>query len=348
MRPSTRTVFLCIAISAATGAATAADPVARLRDLEDGFVRVAKQVSPSVVAIETTVAVRKRDIVPMVGSGVIVDSAGLIVTNDHVIRGADVIHVALSDGSEYEAEVVGRDPRSDLAVIRIPRAGLKPAVMTRLEEVNVGQWALAMGNPFGLASLDGRSSLSYGIVSALGKSLPELEQSGMKYYGNMIQTTAHVNPGNSGGGLFSLDGRLIGINTAIETSSGVSEGVAFAIPITSRTRRIIEQLKAGNEIEYGFLGVTVAQAEAKSIRDLPSELGRAIEVTRIHPDTPAARAQLQENDVIVTYRDIPVKSVAEIVRLIQATPVGDTVDLFLYRDTRPMTVSVTLEKKQGS
>ena len=348
------TIMMLVAV-VGLPAALAVEPesgIADLEAIENAFVALASKVSPAVVAISTKYdrgdrnRGRRDRSPPMVGSGVVISADGLILTNDHVIQASDRIYATLHTGRRYRAQLVARDERSDLSVIRIDAEDLTPVEFGDLSDVRVGQFALAMGNPFGSAK-DGRSSLSYGIVSALGKSLRELEEGDRRYYGNLIQTTADINPGNSSGPLFDIKGRLIGINTAIETRSGVSEGLGYAIPISARTRRIIETLSRGEEVVYGFLGVNIETDE-----DARREVGEAnrwgVVVKHVWPSSPANSAGIREDDLILKYDTEPVRNEDHLVRMVGATPVGECVPLLIYRDQHEIVVQATIARLAGS
>ncbi len=341
VRRVTLLVLAALAVWGLPASAPAESNIADLEAIENAFVALAEKVSPSVVAISTKNAPRSRvRRSPMVGSGVIIAADGLILSNDHVVSSADRIYVTLQSGRRYKAKIVARDERCDLAVIKIDADNLVPAEYGDLSNVKVGQFALAMGNPFGTAK-DGAMSLSYGIVSALGKSLQDLEENGDKYYGNLIQTTADINPGNSGGPLFNIRGQIIGINTAIETSSGVSEGLGYAIPISSRTRRIIDTLAQGDEVKYGFLGVDIKSS--RSARRQVSAANRwGVVVIRVFSKTPADEAGLREDDLILKYDAEPVKNEDHLIRMVGATPVGETVPLTVYRNHKEMVIEAII------
>ena len=338
-----RMPLLILAALAAWGlppSASAESNIADLEAIENAFVALAEKVSPSVVAISTKNRPGRTQRAPMVGSGVIIDANGLILSNDHVISSGDRIYVTLQSGRRYKADIVARDEHSDLAVIKIDAHNLVPVEYGDLSNVKVGQFALAMGNPFGTAK-DGDMSLSYGIVSALGKSLHELEENADKYYGNLIQTTADINPGNSGGPLFNIQGQIIGINTAIETRSGVSEGLGYAIPISSRTRRIIDTLAQGDEVKYGFLGVNI-ESDRSARRQVSAANRWGVVVTHVFPKTPADEAGLREDDLILKYDAEPVKNEDHLIRMVGATPVGETVPLTVYRNHKEMVIEAII------
>lgn len=335
--------------------------VADLRALEKAFTDLAQKVRPSVVAIRTY-RVRNptdRDTpvkLPLsLGSGFVIDATGYIATNRHVIDGADLITVILDNGLHYDATTVKSDVRGDLAVLKIDATDLAPdsdrgLVAVRfgdLANVKVNQWAFACGNPFGLANADGRTSITYGVVSAVGRQmtdrLPGNDQ--VHYYGNLIETSAAINPGSSGGALFNLDGEVIGVVTAIESASGVNEGHGFAIPIDKNIRGILDTLKAGKEVRYGFLGVTVDDVDPPDSRQV-SDSGRhrGAKITSINPaNGPAAAAGLKPGDIIVEFDGTPVEGSDHLVRLVGYTPVGaDVTVTYLRRQVkRKATVKIT-------
>jgi serine protease Do len=234
---------------------------------------------------------------------------------------------------------VSRDEHSDLAVIKIEADNLVPAEYGNLSNVKVGQFALAMGNPFGTAK-DGDMSLSYGIVSALGKSLQELEDHGNKYYGNLIQTTADINPGNSGGPLLNLRGEVIGINTAIASESGGNEGVAFAIPI-NMVKLVAEQLIKYGKLDRGYLGVKLDSTFSSS---RAAELGlshlRGTRISNVTTGSPADRAHLQIDDVILSFNGVPIIDDNHLVNTVGLTGVGKQVPVVVFRDGAPLTLQV--------
>lgn len=336
-------VLLGIALPPPAATAQAAPPdlfdVVDLKKLEQSFVKLADEVRPVVVAIETRRTVDRdanRSVPNSHGSGVIIRSDGRILTNHHVIEDADIIRVTLWHGTRYDARLVQYDPRSDLAVIKIDANDLKVAQFGDIAEVRQGQWAFTVGNPFGLANARGNTSIASGIIEAFGRSLSDLIDSpgNDRFYGDLIQTTASINPGNSGGPLFDLDGRVIGINTAMVSSSGVNEGLGFAIPISTPTRRVIDLLADGEIVRYGFLGVRVQDAKPADARAQGISSGRGAEVFALTGDpeqSPAARAGLQPRDIITEFDGTPVGTRDELVALVGATPVGREVEVTFYR-----------------
>lgn len=337
-----------IAPAAVRAEATLAD----LEAIEKAFVELARQVGPSVVSIETKRESPEEDGPipqrrgPMIGSGVIIDADGLILTNDHVVRAGDRVFVTLDSGRRHEARIVSSDERSDLAVIRIESKGLSPAKMGDLSDVKVGQFALALGNPFG-TSRDGQASLSYGIVSALGRTLRELEDKDRKYYGNLIQTTADINPGNSGGPLFNIRGQLIGINTALETRPDSGDNLGYAIPICERTRKVIATLSLGQKVHYGGLGVQIEDEVALPAGTDGSGDSRGVMVKEVLPDSPALQAGIRKRDRIVRYASELVQSVDHLIRLVGATPVGENVPVVIRRAGEDIVLQATIAPREA-
>lgn len=317
--------------------------LADLKALEQAFVELAERVRPAVVAIRTY---RTRDtqekssrvvLRPLSqGSGFVFDPQGYIATNRHVVDGADVVSIILHDGRQHDATLVQSDVRSDLAVLRIDAADLPAVRLSDEAAVRVNQWVFACGNPFGLANDDGQASITYGVISALGRQMtqrlgadPEKE-----YYGNMIETSAAINPGSSGGPLFNLDGEVIGVVTAIETTTGVNEGHGFAIPFDRNIHRIIETLRNGEVVRYGFLGVSVRDVEtavSKLVVDGQTYRGALLDEVN-GSGTPAGRAGLLKGDIVMEYDGKPVENSDHLVRLVGFTPVGSTVKVVYIRN----------------
>lgn len=326
-----------------------------LKALQRAFTDLADQVRPHVVAIrcyETRKARSNQVKVPISqGSGFIFESDGFIATNNHVIEGSDAISIILANGLRYDAKLVQTDPRSDLAVLKIDETGL-PAVTFDLDKkILVNQWAFACGNPFGLAfDNDGVPTITYGVVSALDRDMTQRlsGDSELHYYGNLIETSATINPGSSGGPLFDIDGNVIGVVTAIETTSGVSEGHGYAIPITRNTLRVLNTLKTGKHVEYGFLGVRVKNVDppvSRRVAKMTDALGAKIERVTIQ-DGPAARAGLRSGDIVIEFDGTPVRDSDHLVRLVQFTPVGHTVPLKFLRQSVKHATTVTLGNRE--
>lgn len=328
--------------------------IADLKALERAFVDLAQEVRPSVVAIRTFYVHQndsrgsKRGGVPISqGSGVIISKDGYIATNRHVLEEpANRFLVILDSGEKFDAKVRQTDIRSDLAVIKIEAENLQPVRWGDLRKVRVSHWTFSVGNPFGMGNHNGNLSVGLGTVTALGRSLTRrlAENTDLQYYGNLIETSSPINPGNSGGPLFNVDGELIGIVTAIETSSGFNEGAGFAIPIDKNTRRILDRLKSGKRVDYGYLGVTIIDNDKPTVRrvvDGRIYWGASIE-SIASADGPAAKAGLKPRDIVVEVDGVPVRDSDHLMRLISFTPAGEnTVLTFMRRGIKRKT-TVTL------
>jgi Do/DeqQ family serine protease len=266
------------------------------------------------------------------GSGVIVDAArGYVLTNNHVIENADEIEVTLADGRTLEATRVGTDPESDVAVIRIPAEDLAALPLADSARLRVGDFVVAVGNPFGLGQ-----TVTGGLVSALGRS-------GLRGLGvqNFIQTDASINPGNSGGALVNLRGELIGINTAIFSPSGGNVGIGFAIP-ANLARDVMRQLLAFGEVKRGTLGLSTQDLDQELATALGVEPGKGAVVTRVAAGSPAAAAGIKPGDVISAIDGKPVRSRADLANLEGLLPVGSTVRVTLLREGATLTVPAAL------
>jgi serine protease Do len=348
-----------------SGALSRSAPSVTLADgLQAGFVGVAEHVRPAVVNLGTIQKARGsrapgpqpgRDDPffqeffkqffgpegpsggsefrrPGLGSGVIFDKRGLVLTNFHVVKGADEITVKLSDKREYRGQLLGTDPKTDLAVIRFqPDHELTVATLGNSEALRVGEWAIAIGNPFGLDQ-----TVTVGVISATGRS-----DVGVATYENFIQTDASINPGNSGGPLLNLKGEVIGINTAIFSQSGGSVGIGFAIPI-NMVKRVVDQLVDKGKVVRGWLGVSLQplSAELADSLGVPGKQGAVVASTM--PGGPAAAAGLQQNDVILAFDKIPVEDYHHFQRLTAETRAGSKVVLQVLRKKKTIELPVTV------
>lgn len=266
------------------------------------------------------------------GSGVIVDATrGLVLTNNHVIERADEVTVTLADGRTLNAEIVGRDPDTDVAVLKVPAENLSALALANTDRLRVGDFVVAIGNPFGLGQ-----TVTSGIVSALGRS-------GLRGLGyqNFIQTDASINPGNSGGALVNLRGELIGINTAIFSPSGGNVGIGFAIP-ANMARNVMNQLLAFGEVKRGSLGVQAQDLDARLSRALGLEEGRGAVVTQVLPESPADRAGLKPGDVITKIADKPIRNADELANTEGLLPINERLELSYLRDGEARTATLTL------
>jgi len=265
------------------------------------------------------------------GSGFIISDSGLIVTNNHVVEGADSVLVRMSDRREFNAEIIGTDPRSDLALLRIEAENLPTLKLATNEELEVGEWVLAIGSPFGLDY-----SVTAGIVSAKGRSLPTENN---ENYVPFIQTDVAINPGNSGGPLFNLKGEVVGVNSQIFTRSGGSIGLSFAIPV-SVVRNVVTQLEEQGKVTRGWLGVTIQDVDKNLAESFGLDRPRGALIAQVAKDGPADDAGLREGDVIVAFdgKDIPTSShLPHVVGLIAP---GSRVSVDIMRDRKQRTIKV--------
>ncbi len=268
------------------------------------------------------------------GSGVIVSEQGFVLTNNHVIEGSDEIQITLHDGRTAKAAIVGSDPESDLAVLQIPMNDLQTIAFGDSDSLRVGDVVLAIGNPFGVGQ-----TVTQGIVSATGRS-----QLGISTFENFIQTDAAINPGNSGGALINAHGELIGINTAIFSRSGGSQGIGFAIP-TSIVRQVMTQIIEHGEAIRGWLGIeiqTLTPELAESF-GLPDTTG--VIIAGVLADGPAARAGLQPGDIVTVIGDVVVSDARTALNLIVKVMPGETIALKGLRNGEPIELEVTASKR---
>lgn len=343
-------MFTLSAAAQSTPSSPPADARAVLRAMEHAFTAVAERVMPSVVNI---VAVPKKG-APMTGeeipeqfreffeefrkrrpdpratgSGVIVDPNGYILTNNHVIENAAEIIVRLSDARKFTAKLIGRDPKTDLAVLKVDApAPLPAAELGDSEALRIGQWAIAIGNPFGLDR-----TVTVGIISATART-----RVGVATYENFIQTDASINPGNSGGPLLNIDGRVIGVNTAIVATG---QGIGFAIPI-NMAREIMAQLISGGRVVRGWLGIT--------IQDVTEELAKGFGVTEregvlvggVMPGGPAEAAGLKAGDIIVEFAGVAIRETPDLQRRVASVTPGKPTDVTVLREGQRTSLRVTI------
>lgn len=270
------------------------------------------------------------------GSGVILSGDGYILTNYHVIEGADKLQVVAS-GGEYEAKVVGTDPSSDLAVIKIEASGLPAVEIGSSSDLVTGEWVMAVGSPFGL-----EQSVSTGIVSAVSRSSSSLYSSESEaIYTNMIQTDAAINPGNSGGALVDKNGKLIGINTLIASTSGSSSGVGFAIPV-DYAMKIAEQIIAGQTPSHAQLGVSLTTVNSSVAARYNLPVSEGAYVTRVTSNSGASKAGIAEGDIITKVGDSKVTSASDLIIAVRSHNPGDTVSVTFNRSGSEQTVDVVL------
>jgi serine protease Do len=269
------------------------------------------------------------------GSGVVIDPKGYIVTNNHVVENATQITVTMSDKREYPAKVVGADPKSDLAVIKIEAQGLPYLKWADYEKLQVGDLVLAVGSPFGLSS-----TVTLGIISALGRG-----NVGIADYEDFIQTDAAINPGNSGGALVNVNGELIGINTAIFSRTGGSEGIGFAIP-SSIALDIVDSLVKTGKVVRGWMGIAIQEitpALAKSFK--LSEQRKGVLISDVNDNGPSAAGGLQRGDVIVGFNDKEIQTVSQLRNIVARTLVGNTVKIKVVRDGKEHVMMVKIGER---
>ena len=263
------------------------------------------------------------------GSGFIIDAAGLVVTNNHVIADADEVNVILNDGSTLKAEVIGRDQKTDLALLKVkPTKPLKAVKFGDSDKLRLGEWVIAIGNPFSLGG-----TVTAGIVSARNRDI----QSGP--YDNYIQTDAAINRGNSGGPLFNLNGEVIGVNTAIISPSGGSIGIGFAVP-SKTVVPVIDQLREFKEVRRGWLGVRIQQVSDEIAESLSVKPARGALVAGIDEKGPAKPAGIEPGDVIVRFDGKDVKEMRDLPKIVADTPVGKDVEVIVIRNGKEEKKSV--------
>jgi serine protease Do len=355
----TAAVFFLIS-QLAQPAAQAADPV---RLVPETFSQVAEQASPAVINIST---VRKatpsnfkspfgpndprkefferffgdrmpRRSVPQhsLGTGFIIDASGLAVTNNHVVENAEEIRVTMSDGKEYEAKVLGRDPKTDLALIQIQtKKNLPYLTLGDPDEVKIGDWVVAIGNPFGL-----EHTVTAGILSARGRVI------GAGPYDDFLQTDASINPGNSGGPLLNMQGQVIGINTAIVAQG---QGIGFAIP-ADMAQNVVAQLKDGGKVVRGWLGVVIQNVTEDLAKSFDLDETKGALVADVANNGPAEKAGIKRGDVIVGFNGQDIESSSQLPSVVARTPVGERVDVEIVRNGKPKTLNVKVgELKEES
>jgi serine protease Do len=269
------------------------------------------------------------------GSGVIVSPDGYILTNNHVVQDADKIRVTLMDKREFTARVIGTDPKTDLALIKI-NAG-KPLPYSTLgdsDKVEVGDWVMAIGNPFGF-----NLTVTAGIVSAKGRALGG-------NYDDFIQTDASINPGNSGGPLFDTQGRVVGINSAIYSSTGNNAGIGFAIPI-DLAKSVMDQLREHGRVIRGWLGVRVQEVTPELAKSFGLPAPEGALVAGVEKDTPASKAGIQRGDIIVKFGGRVLHDEHELPEAVAQAPIGKSVPIEIIRNGKPMTLSATIAKLGG-
>jgi len=277
------------------------------------------------------------------GSGVIISPEGYILTNEHVVSDADEIKVRLADGREFNAEIKGKDARSDLAVIKIKADNLPVAELGESDDLKIGQWVLAIGNPFAFAIEGAEPTVTVGVISALHRDLPVLGRRD-RNYADLIQTDAAINPGNSGGPLVNMKGQVIGINVAIITTTGGYQGLGFAIP-ANKAKKILKKLIKGEEILYGWLGVSIQDLN----EDLKNYFGlkekEGVIIVKVFKNSPASKAGLREGDLILTFNGKNIRKVKDLVETVSQENPGEKVKVGILRENKHLNIDVTLGKR---
>ena len=362
-------IFILTLLLISISLPAAAEPLKEALSLQDAFVKVSKDVGQAVVSISTEHTERyqtryypfaqfedqffndffvegpQREFKRVgLGSGFIINKEGYVITNEHVIRGADKITVTLPDAREFEARLTGSDIYSDLAVIKIePKGELPFAKLGDSDNVQIGHWAIAIGNPFAFAVKNPEPTVTVGVISALHRSLPVTDKR-TREYSDLIQTDAAINPGNSGGPLVNIYGEVIGINVAIFTLSGGSEGIGFAIPINS-AKKIINDLMQGKKVLYGWLGVIIQDVDANLASYFGLNDKDGILVSRIVEASPAEKAGLKTGDIIVSLDNEKIKNTESLIRALLKKSVGEQVTLGVIRDLNPYSVTVEIGER---
>jgi len=310
------------------------------------FTQAASRVKQTVVNIKNFQRTRNLNFLGRseggvtTGSGVVISGDGYIVTNHHVIENSDQIIVTFSDRQELEAELIGSDPSTDLALIKVKTKSLPFVTFGNSDSLQVGEWVLAVGNPFNL-----ESTVTAGIVSAKGRSIDILDT--QDRIESFIQTDAAVNPGNSGGALINTQGELIGINTAIITQTGHYEGYSFAIP-ANLVRKVIHDLQDFGMVQRGLLGVFIEQVNTELAKELGLKKVEGVYITRITPGSGAADAGLRPGDVIIAIDGIRTPSLPEMQELVGRHRPGNVIKIQYIRSRKSYTAKVTLKNKRNT
>ncbi len=320
---------------------------------QKAFSTVARKVTPCVVNISTVS--RKKIVQPLfeanplfedffgapqyrrdksLGSGFIISNDGYIVTNDHVVRDAETIQVKLSNDKVYDARIVGHDQKTDIAVIKIHASDLPTAVLGDSDKLDVGQWAIAIGNPFGLDR-----TMTVGVISATGRS-----NMGIETYENFIQTDASINPGNSGGPLLNVYGEVVGINTAIVAAG---QGIGFAIPV-NMAKPIFTQLIQKGSVSRGWMGVTIQPVTEELARSFGLRQATGALVNNILKGGPAEKAGMRQGDVITAFNGSEVKDPSHLQRLVAESGIGKPVRVTVFRDGKNVDLTMTLANAENA
>ena len=321
-------------------------------ETQDAFVQVYKNTKDSIVNIRTKKTVTVNTYNPLeellfgrsggvekresgaLGSGFVVSEDGYIVTNNHVVSNADEIFVKFSDGREYKTKLIGTSSEVDIAVLKIEaNEKFKPLEFSDSDKIEIGQWSIAFGNPMGL-----NDSMTVGVISAAGRSSLGIEE-----IENFIQTDAAINQGNSGGPLIDINGKVIGVNTAILSTSGGSVGLGFAIP-SNLASVVKDSIIATGKFEKPYIGVYLNNLDSEKIKALNIKSTNGVLIAKVVADGPAARAGIQANDVIVAVNGKAVNSAGAFIGELAAKKVGETVELSVIRNSQTVKIRVALEE----
>ena len=321
-------------------------------ETQDAFVQVHKNTKDSIVNIRTKKTVVVNTYNPLeellfgrsggeekresgaLGSGFVVSEDGYIVTNNHVVSNADEIFVKFSDGREYKTKLIGTSPEVDIAVLKIEsNEKFKPLEFSDSDKVEIGQWSIAFGNPMGL-----NDSMTVGVVSASGRSSLGIEE-----IENFIQTDAAINQGNSGGPLIDINGKVIGVNTAILSTSGGSVGLGFAIP-SNLVSVVKDSIISTGKFEKPYIGVYLNNLDSEKIKALNIKSTNGVLIAKVIENGPAARAGMQANDVVVAVNGKSVNSAGAFIGELAAKKIGETVELSIIRNSQTVKVHVALEE----
>ncbi|MCK4904717.1 DegQ family serine endoprotease [bacterium] len=367
-------VLLSLMILFSSVAIVKAEEIDSLRQLSNAFVSISEKVNPSVVSVVATTKLKisQRGMAPFddpsfdkfrrffgpdffprgnssqekeyeqsgMGSGVILTSDGYILTNNHVVayngKVADKIKVILSNGKKFDAEIKGRDPETDIAVIKINADNLPAANLGDSDKAKVGEWVLAVGNPFGL-----QHTVTAGIISAIGRT-----NMGVTQYEDFIQTDAAINPGNSGGPLVNLDGKVIGINTFIFSRNGGYMGAGFAIPINV-AQNVMKQLIDKGKITRGWLGVTIQDLNEELAESLQIKQTKGVVVRQVQVDSPADKAEVNSNDIILKIDGKSIENTKQLMNIVAGLVPDTEIKVVILRDGKEISKKVKIAEKKS-
>lgn len=335
------------------------------REIPIDFTAIAEKATPAVVFIKSTQerSARQQNEIPeelrqffgqrgpsgpsvSSGSGVIISEGGYIVTNNHVVEGAEIVDVTLNDNRTFKAEVIGTDPDTDLALIQINATGLKYLSFVNSDHSRVGEWVVAVGNPFNLTS-----TVTAGIISAKSRNINIINrqtEEGNVGIESFIQTDAAINPGNSGGALIDMRGGLLGINTAIASRTGSYNGYGFAVP-ANIVSKVVEDLIKFGTVQRGWLGVQIRSVNSELVKEKDLEVNEGAYIDKFSADHSAAKdAGIKEGDVVVKINETPIRSSSALIESVGSHRPGDKLNITVNRDGREITYPVVLKNRDGN